>query len=381
MNLHDRIDAVRKRMAAGRIDLLIAASSGLHSLDRPDPVCYLTDYRSIGESLFLLFQSGAAILIVSPAADADRVASRYTASASVATDDVFDAMQATLAGRQAAAASIATANIASLPYRLAQRIFSFDGSAARDFDDALYCLGECKTGDEIEHARKATAIAEKAFERLLETAHPGLPECELAVELNCYTESLGAEDNFLMLSASPHARAVTPSSARRIERGDVLLAELSPNFEGQFSQICRTVSIGTPRRELQEKYDLAVRAMWAGIEEIRPGIRASDVCHAIDRVFEAAGYVEYCRPPHMRRRGHGLGCGSVAPGDIAADNHTLLEEGMVFVVHPNQYIPEAGYLLCGEPVRVTATGVETLSKRTAELGVVDARRSGFAPCA
>ena len=70
MNLHDRIDAVRKRMAAGRIDLLIAASSGLHSLDRPDPVCYLTDYRSIGESLFLLFQSGAAILIVSPAADA-----------------------------------------------------------------------------------------------------------------------------------------------------------------------------------------------------------------------------------------------------------------------------------------------------------------------
>lgn len=381
MNLPDRIDAARKRMAAERIDLLIAASSGLHSLDRPDPVCYLTGYRSIGESLFLLFQSGAAILIVSPVADAERVASRYTASASLATDDVFEAMQATLAGHHATAPSIAVVNIATLPYRLAQRIFSLAGSAMRNFDGALYCAGGPKTVDEIEHARKATVIAEKAFERLLEIAHPGLPECELAVELNCFTKSLGAEDNFLMLSASPNALAVMPSSGRRIERGDVLLAELSPNFEGQFSQICRTVSIGTPRRELQEKYDLAVRAMWAGIEEIRPGIRASEVCHAIDRVFEAAGYVEYCRPPHMRRRGHGLGCGSVAPGDIAADNQTLLEEGMVFVVHPNQYIPEAGYLLCGEPVRVTATGVETLSKRSADLGIVDARRTGFAPCA
>jgi len=45
---------------------------------------------------------------------------------------------------------------------------------------------------------------------------------------------------------------------------------------------------------------------------------------------------------------------------------------MVFVVHPNQYLPETGYLLCGEPVRVTATGVEQLSKRTAWLGSVPA---------
>jgi len=73
----------------------------------------------------------------------------------------------------------------------------------------------------------------------------------------------------------------------------------------------------------------------------------------------------------MRRRGHGLGCGSIAPGDVATDNDTLLEEDMIFVVHPNQYIPETGYMMCGEPVRVTSTGVETLSARTASLGVIN----------
>ena len=30
-----------------------------------------------------------------------------------------------------------------------------------------------------------------------------------------------------------------------------------------------------------------------------------------------------------------------------------LEEGMIFVMHPNQYIPETGYLMCGEPVVIT----------------------------
>jgi Xaa-Pro aminopeptidase len=60
----------------------------------------------------------------------------------------------------------------------------------------------------------------------------------------------------------------------------------------------------------------------------------------------------------------------VAPGDISSDNHTILEEDMLFVVHPNQYIPEVGYLLCGESVRVTGTGCEILAKQTAKIGIV-----------
>lgn len=370
---------MRRRMAADGIDLLIAASTGLHTLDRADPVTYLTGYRSVGESIFLLYRNGDATLIVSPIADAERLASGDTASTAVATDDVVGAAAKFISAHPAQ--SVATVNFNSLPYRLAEKLHSLCGAATRLFDEILYMIAGSKTKAEIEGARTATAIAEKGFERLLEIARPGLRECDLAVETNSFTKSLGAEDNFLMLNSLPHSHAVMPSSTRSIELGDILLTELSPNFDGQFSQICRTVSIGAPRRELQEKYDLVVRAMWAGIEAVRPGIPVSEVCRAIDRVLESAGYAEYCRPPHMRRRGHGLGSGSVYPGDISVDNHTILEEDMIFVVHPNQYIPEVGYLLCGEPVRVTATGVEVLSSRTAALGVVAAGHPGFVPCA
>ena len=63
----------------------------------------------------------------------------------------------------------------------------------------------------------ATAIAEKGFDRLIEFARPGMTESAIAVELNCFTKSLGADDNFLMLSCSPHNSAVMPSSSRKLE--------------------------------------------------------------------------------------------------------------------------------------------------------------------
>jgi Xaa-Pro aminopeptidase len=48
----------------------------------------------------------------------------------------------------------------------------------------------------------------------------------------------------------------------------------------------------------------------------------------------------------------------------------MLESGMIFVMHPNQYIPESGYLMCGEPVVVADDGARALSVRPAELDVI-----------
>jgi WD40 repeat protein len=89
-------------------------------------------------------------------------------------------------------------------------------------------------------------------------------------------------------------------------------------------------------------------------------------------VLEAQGYGEFCHPPHIRRRGHGLGFTSMRPGDVALDNDTVLEPGMVFMIHPNQYLPETGYLLCGEPVLLTSSGAEPLTAQKAALATVAA---------
>ena len=36
-------------------------------------------------------------------------------------------------------------------------------------------------------------------------------------------------------------------------------------------------------------------------------------------------------------------------------------------MHPNQYIPETGYMMCGEPVIITDTGAEPLTSKMGQL--------------
>ena len=74
-----------------------------------------------------------------------------------------------------------------------------------------------KTADEIANAREAARIAELGYQHLLAIARPGLSEDELAVTLKWHMKSLGAEDNFLMLCAGPHNRAVQPSTGRKLQ--------------------------------------------------------------------------------------------------------------------------------------------------------------------
>jgi Xaa-Pro dipeptidase len=198
-----------------------------------------------------------------------------------------------------------------------------------------------------------------------------MSEDELAVELKWHMKSLGADDNFLMVCASPHNRAVQPSTSRKLQRGDIILAEITPSVRGQLAQICRTLVLGPSSAELSRKYALVVRAMDQGIGAAYPGVPMSDVCRAINDVLEAEGYGEFCHPPHIRRRGHGLGFASTRPGDVALDNATVLEPDMVFMIHPNQYLPETGYLLCGEPVVVTARGAEPLTAQKAALATIE----------
>jgi hypothetical protein len=368
MNLVGRRDAVLRRMGQDGIDLLIAASSGFRPFDWPDPVTFLCGYQSIGESLFLLYRDGSSRLLVSPAWDIERAQASLPSFGPIATDDIAAALTRLLA--EQTPGRIATAGLGAIAPRLAAQINTVSPPQAGDYDQALYAASGRKTETEITHARKAAWIAERGFERLVEVAHPGIPECDLAVELNLTMKALGADDNFMMLSAAPSARGIMPSSTRPLQAGDILLAEFTPGVGGQFVQTCRTASIGQPSADLVEKYDLVVRAMWAGIECVRPGIAIAEVCRAIDGVLAENGFAEYCRPPHIRRRGHGFGLGSTSPGDVALDNDTILEEGMLFVVHPNQFLPGPGYMLCGEPVRVTSDGVEVLSQATAALAVV-----------
>jgi Xaa-Pro dipeptidase len=367
MTFAERLNAIFAAMAARGLDLIVAIHDGGHFIETPNPVTVLTGFKSLGPAIGLLDRAGAVTLIVAPAWDAERAQASCPSARVVGADDVAEGLRAMLPTGKT---RIGTAGFAFASYAIAARALALLPQAVAA-DDVVFDAAAAKTDDEIKWAREATRIAELNYQHLLRTARPGMSEDELAVELRRHSKACGAEDNFLLLCASPHNRAVAPSCGRRIAAGDIILAEITPSYRGQLAQICRTVSVGPAPALLKDKYDLVVRAMFAGIEAAVPGARMADVCVAINGMLEVQGYGEYCHPPHIRRRGHGLGFASMRPGDVAPDNDTVLAPGMVFMIHPNQYLPETGYLLCGEPVLMDAARAWPLTGRQAELAEIE----------
>ncbi len=364
----DPLNDIRRDMAEQGIDLLLAFHDGAHFIEKPNAVMVLSGFKSMGSAMVIVPRDGRATLVVTPPWDVERAADCAPDFHHVGVEDIVDALVNHIPS--VSALTIGTAGLAGMPWGAGERVEEVLGGELRAADRLVFGNARCKTVDQIAKARRAAEIAEQGYTRLLQIARPGLREDELAVELKHYMKSLGAEDNFLMLCAGSHNRAVQPSSGRRLEDGDIILAEITPSFMGQMAQICRTAVLGPASESLKGGYELVVRSMMHGIATAKPGATMADVCGAIDSVLAAQGYGEYCRPPHIRRRGHGLGFGSNWPGDVSLDNTTILEAGMFFVIHPNQYLPETGYLLCGEPVLITADQPEILSERTASLAEI-----------
>src|SRR6202166_3336481 len=365
-----RLAEAARYLADEALDGLVAASNGLNNFLESNAVYVFSGVRPIGESAVVLDRDGASTLIVTPAWDEARAAAASSTHRTIGTDDLAATLKSSVGTHRLDLSRTVSIGLSLLGAALVDRMTSALGALPKAADELARDFARLRTPEELAAAERATWIAERGYERLLEFARPGIREFELAAELYCFMKKLGAEDNFLLLSASQHNLAVRAAGERVLDVGDIILSELTPCYRGQFAQICRTTVIGEPRPVIGEKFAILQDAMSAGLVAGRAGATVADVTRAINGVIATAGYGDYCRPPYIRVRGHGLGITSDRPGDIVDSNERMLESGMVFVMHPNQYIPESGYLMCGEPVVVTDNGARSLSARPAALDVI-----------
>jgi Xaa-Pro dipeptidase len=340
----------------------IFASTGRHLFTDMDPVVWLTGFKPMGEAGAVLDDSGDLVLFVEGAWEAARARRSVTNAEVIASAAPLEQAAKRVLGRglsQAASAGVRKLNAAEY------RAITGDGAIElRAVDPELDARARLKDELEMRCYERATEIAEQGYLSLLEHLRPGMTDVEAEALIERRLRELGSDDAFVFLSASTRNRLLLP--------GDVLITELSPSVGGVFAQICRTVSIGEPSAALVSSHQLLCDALSQGIAACKPGESVSGVVAAIDERLIAEGYGDYCRPPFMRVRGHGMGFGSVAPGDFLSRNATVLQHGDTFVLHPNQMLPTAGYLMCGEPVRVGTDRAELMSAAVAELAVVAA---------
>jgi Xaa-Pro aminopeptidase len=221
---------------------------------------------------------------------------------------------------------------------------------------------------EIAALRRAARMADEGYAAFRSAAIPGRRQYELVAEVEAFLRGKGCPDNFMIIgSGGTDVLGMTPPSERRLAAGDLVTTELTPAVEGYFAQICRTLVLGKASAAQRQAHQIYLEALEAGIAAVRPGARACDVARAENDVFRKYGLGDYVTNKYTRVRGHGIGLFADSKPHILEDVDTVLEPGMGLIVHPNTYHPEVGYLVLGDSVVVTETGVEVLCGTPREL--------------
>ncbi|MER8772186.1 Xaa-Pro peptidase family protein [Mesorhizobium sp. M0960] len=213
---------------------------------------------------------------------------------------------------------------------------------------------------ELEFMRDAMAMTDVAVRAFQNSLREGVTETEVAAALHADVRRAGGEE-LLMGSLSFGERTKLPHGApasHPIRVNEPAMVELGGTKHGYPAGLLRSAVLGR-HAETEYLHALAVEALEAAIDVIKPGVTAGEVNYAASRVIEQSG-----RPDILRQRtGYQTGAPWTERGNISLEpgSTDVLQEGMTFHI-PIILFGESGYLFgTGEHLRVTERSAETLS--------------------
>jgi len=228
-------------------------------------------------------------------------------------------------------------------------------------------LRQVKTEEEISNIRQACAIADKAFEHIVNFIKPGMTEIEVAARLEYVMRQLGSEKAaFDTIVASglrgcyPHGRA----SNKKIARGEFVTMDFGAVYNGYNSDITRTICIGRADDRQRHIYNSLLKAQEFALTKIRIGAAGKAVDEAVRAELEKDGFAQFFN----HGLGHGVGLEiHEEPRLSKTSTCEALKQNMIVTDEPGVYIPNFGGLRIEDTVLVTDGDAEPLTKCSKKL--------------
>jgi Xaa-Pro aminopeptidase len=222
--------------------------------------------------------------------------------------------------------------------------------------------------EEADFFRKGAAFGDGSYEAALKMIRPGVSEYEIAAAIEAYGRARGAEQHFTLVGSGKFALGdknglplpYSPSM-RRVEAGDSVVMEISPCLEGYWTQLVRTVNVGSPNAELEKLYRVSRDAIKKALEVFKPGKTIRDVVAIMDAHIKSSGYIP--EPPY----GHVCGV-DLIDARVSPQNGQVLEPGTAVILHPTVFTPDhKNGFFWGETYLVTEEGCERLHHASDEM--------------
>lgn len=201
-----------------------------------------------------------------------------------------------------------------------------------------------KGPQEIEAMRAAGRINALVLEKIREMLVPGIMTEELDRIAEEIIRKHGAKPAFKNYPGPyPYPAAITVSineelvhgipGKRRLRAGDIVSIDCGTILDGFVADSAFTAGVGEISPEAQRLLEVTEKALYIGIEKMKPGNRVGDVSSAIQRHVEGHGY-------HVPREytGHGVGRqmheGPMVPNFGVAGRGLVLRPGLTIALEP-----------------------------------------------
>ena len=199
-----------------------------------------------------------------------------------------------------------------------------------------------KTADEIEKMRVAGRLAAEVLEMIGEHVKPGVSTDELDRICHDYIvseqQAIPAPLNYrgfpksICTSVNHQVCHGIPGN-KILKDGDIVNIDITVIKDGFHGDTSKMFFVGKASILGRRLVDITQKAMWKGIELVRPGAHLGDIGHAIQQFVESHGYSvvqEYC--------GHGIGRGFHEDPQVlhygSPGTGIQIQAGMTFTIEP-----------------------------------------------
>lgn len=158
---------------------------------------------------------------------------------------------------------------------------------------------ELKSADEIAVMRQAATIVATVLKEIAEITRPGMTTADLDDHAEKRIRELGAAPSFKGYHGFPASICACindevvhgiPRHRKVIRQGDLLKVDTGAFYQGFHGDSCITIAVGQVSETAEKLMTAAEAALYAGIEQVKPGNSLLDIAGAIEDCVRSHGF-------------------------------------------------------------------------------------------
>ena len=230
--------------------------------------------------------------------------------------------------------------------------------------------------EEIEVLKASAKLCDGAYAEIKDKIRIGMDQSEIAAIIEGYMRAHGVEENFTLIATGTFALDgsgsltlpyTAPVKSEPIKSGDCVVMEITPKYDGYWTQSVRGFCIGEDNADFRRIHDCCCAAIKAAVPCLKPGNTIAQVADAMNEAVKAFPGGDLVMNAPL---GH-ICAIDLVEERVGFGNDFELIPGLAVIIHPTIYNKDRSVsFFWGETYLITEDGCEPMMDTDDTLYVV-----------